>query len=420
MRRTSGLSVLSLFLLVSTLSTFAQNSPVVGTVIDVDEGRGRLQVELDTEQSSRVTVETDSVSTTYHGFGSVIAGKPEIFTGSKGLSNVRLGDRVSVSGGSRAAGVVKADRVTLIGRAVTVNPVGVGSTRDPATSASTPTDDRATGQIAPAAATVEGTIRQINLSDGRVVVQTTQRRMLTVRTTRNTPVVYRGESYRTSNLEVGDIIRIDADPRTTQTDEVVARRIEVTRSVQETGSSPGTSGLVTTLSGRVTRVEPSLDYIYVDANRSEVRVDMGQAEDARGDAVRAGDVRVGDRVEISGSYNRAGDRFQASTLRFGARDTESDDDDADDDGDDDSLEYGLVTITGTIVESLEDASTISVRDRDSNRVLRVLIANDFIVRTKGNTYTTAEQLRVNDTVILGAFRDDEGALIAQTVRLRNR
>ena len=62
----------------------------------IDEGKGRLEVETDSGRS-RVTVETDSVSTQYHGFGTMIAGKPEIFTGSKGFSNLRLGDRVEVT-----------------------------------------------------------------------------------------------------------------------------------------------------------------------------------------------------------------------------------------------------------------------------------------------------------------------------------
>ncbi|HEX2835821.1 MAG TPA: DUF5666 domain-containing protein [Thermoanaerobaculia bacterium] len=395
------------------MSTFAQYSPLVGTVIDVDEGRGRLQIESDDDAKSRITVETDSVSTTYYGFGTVIADKPEIFTGSSGLSNVRLGDRVSINGATRSEGVIKADRVTLLGRTVSAGSVGVGQTRDPATSVATPMDDRATAQTPTGGGAVEGTIRQLNLDDGRIVVQTTNRRMMTVRTYRNTPVVYRGETYRTSNLELGDVIRVDTDPRTTSGDEVVARRIEVTRSVQESGTAPPTGGLVTTLSGRVTRVEASLDAIYVDANRTSVRVDMGQAEDSRGDAIRASDVRVGDSVEVSGSFNRTGDLFLASTVRFAAA---SDDEPPADD----YVQYGLVTITGTVTETLEDASTVSIRDRDSNRVLRLWIANDFVVRTRGNTYTTAEQLRVNDTVVVEAFRDDNGNLIAQTVRLRNR
>jgi hypothetical protein len=413
MTRTLRFSVLYAVLALCALSTFAQNSPLIGTIIDIDEGRGRVQIEVDDRQNSRITVETDSVSTTYHGFGTMIAGKPEIFTGSKGLSNVRLGDRVSIAGSARAEGIVKADRLTLLGRSVVASSTGVGTTRDPGTSATTPTDDRAAGQVSPAATTIEGTIRQINLEDGRIVVQTTQRRMMTVRTYRNTPVVYRGESYRTSNLELGDVIRVEADARGMQSDEVSARRIEVTRSVQESGTNPGTGGLVTNLSGRVTRVEPGLDYIYVDANRTQVRVDMGQAEDARGDAIRASDVRVGDRVEISGNYNRVGDLFLASTLRFGAADPNEPPIEED-------VQYGLVTITGTIVETLEDGATLSIRDRDSKRMVRVWIAEDFVVRTMGTTYTTAERLRVNDTVVLQAFRDDRGTLIAQTLRLRNR
>jgi Domain of unknown function (DUF5666) len=417
MVRTLRISVLCAAVALMALSTFAQNSPLVGTVIDIDSGAGRLQIESDADKTSRVTIETDSIATTYHGFGTMIAGKPEVFTGSKGLSNVRLGDRVEVRGTTRAEGVVKAARVTLLGRAVAAGSVGVGQTRDPGTGGmSTPMDDRANPQLGSAETIVEGTIRQINANDGRLVIQTTQRRMMTVRTTRNTPVVYRGETYRVSNLEVGDVIRVEADPRTTQTDEVMARRIEVTRSVQETGTTPRPGGLVTTLEGRVTRIDASLDYVYLETARSEVRIDMGQAEDTRGDAVRARDLRVGDRVEISGSYNRNGDLFLASTVRFPA----GRDDDDYPPVDDEFVRYGVVTITGTVTETLEDATTISVRDRDSNRILRIWIVEDFAVRTRANTWTTAGQLRLSDTVVIQAFRDDRGNLIAQTVRLRSR
>jgi hypothetical protein len=82
--------------------------------------------------------------------------------------------------------------------------------------------------------------------------------------------------------------------------------------------------------------------------------------------------------------------------------------------------YAVVTITGTVTETLEDGSTLGFRDRDSNTVLRVWVTEDFIVRTKANTYTTAESLRVNDTAVIQAFRDGNGNLIAQEIRLRNR
>lgn len=401
----------ALFVLLA-LSTFAQDRPLVGTVIDVDEGRGRLQIELDDATRTRVTIESDSVATTWHGFGTVIAGKPEIFTGSAGVSNVRLGDRIEVRGPQRTENTYRANRVTLLGRDVAAPSVGVGQTRNP-TSVSTPTDDRAVGATA-AASRVEGTVRQINEREGRLVVQTTDRRMITVRTSRNTPVWYRNEQYTVANLEVGDRIRVDYDARDAAADEISARRIDVTASVQETGGST-TGGTVTILDGRVTRVETGLDYVYVDDGRGEVRVDMRNAEDARGEILRARDLRVGDRVEISGSYNRVGDMFMASTVRFDAEPGAPRDDRGDV-----IVRFGLVTLTGTVIETLEDASTLGFRDRETNEVLRLWVAPDFVVRTRGATYTTAESLRVNDTAVIQAYRDPSGNLIAQTIRLRNR
>ncbi len=412
--RVAALCVLAVLL---GTSTFAQDRPMIGTVIDIDEGRNRLQIELDDAAASRMTIETDAVSTTYHGFGTVIAGKPEIFTGASGLSNVRLGDRIEVRGPYRSEGVYRGDQITLLGRNITASPTGVGTTRDPATSATTPTDDRASGTYGTSGARIEGTIRQINENEGRLVIQTNDRRMITVRTARNTPVYYRGETFRVTNLELGDRVRVETDPRDSQSDEITARRIDVTVSVQESGTSAGSGATVTVLAGRVLRTEPGLDYIYVDSGRGEVRVDMRNAEDARGEIIRARDVRTGDRVEISGNYNRTGDMFQASTVRFTSGGT---DDGPVDDAYDDPVRYGLVTLTGTVTETLEDGATIGFRDRDSERVLRIWVSEDFVVRTKANTYTTAEALRVNDTAVIQAFRDAGGNLIAQTVRLRNR
>jgi hypothetical protein len=386
---------------------------MTGTVIDVDAGRGRLQIEYDDNQE-RMTIETDAISTVYYGFGGVIAGKPEIFTGSSGLSNVRLGDRIDVRGSERGQGVWKADRITLLGRNVAAGSVGVGTTREP-TSVATATDDRAGTTVAEGAgANIEGTIRTINEEDGRLVIQTTQRRMLTVRTYRNTPVVYRGETYRVSNLEVGDRLRIEPEPRSTQSDEIVARRITVVQSVQDTGTtSPG--GRVTTIEGRVSRVEPGLDRVYVENGREETRVDMAQAEDATGAAIRARDLRVDDRVEITGSFNRVGDMFNASTVRFTEADRTFPNDD---NGTFDRP--ALVTTGGAITETLEDAVTLGLRETDTNRVVRIWIAPDFVVKTKAGTYVLASTLREKDTVIVQAYRDGRGNLIAQTIRLRNR
>ncbi|HJQ39049.1 MAG TPA: DUF5666 domain-containing protein [Thermoanaerobaculia bacterium] len=416
MTRNLRLFAVFAILAVPALSTFAQTSPsygtnmLTGTIIDVDEGHDRLQMENDSDPGSRITVETDSVSTQYRGFGSAIGGKAEIFTGSKGFSNLRLGDRVSVRGTSRASGVVLAETVTLLGRQVAASPTGVGQTRSQ-TSVATPTEVRA-GAAANAVANIEGTIRQINANDYRIVIQTGQRRMMTIRTARNTPVIYRNQNYQVSNLEIGDTIRVEIDPRDAQLDEVAARRIEVTRSVQESDTNR-TGGVVTVIEGTVTRTETGLDYAYVDDGRGEVRVDMSGGEDPNGARVHARDLRSGDRVEITGSFNRVGDIFAASTVRItsGSRvDVRAP-----------ISSYSIVTITATVTETLEDSPTLGMRDRDTNRAFRLWCTEDLLVKTKSGTTTiNASALRVNDVVLLKAFRDADGNLIAQTMKLRNR
>lgn len=427
MRRTLRFSVIYAIVLLAAVSSFAQSrsstgtGALTGTVIDIENGRGRLQIESDDDRYARTTVETDSISTQYFGFGTMIAGKPEIFTGSSGFSNIRLGDRISIRGNVQADGVVHADSVTLLGRQVPAGSVGVGQTRSPS-SVSTPTDDRTTASTTAPAGTVEGTVRQINEDEGRLVIQTTQRRMITVNAYRNTPVFFRGEQYRISNLEIGDRVRIDPDPRTAQADEITARRIEVTQSVQEARGGEG--GTITAINGRVTRTETALDYVFVDSGRGEIRIDMAQAEDARGERIHARDLRAGDQVEISGSYNRAGDLFLASTVRLsrGGSGGSGRSVDVLPSGplDDEFVRYTVLSFTGTIRATLEDSPMIEVHDTEAKRNVRVWVTEDFAVRTKGATYTTAENLRVNDTVLIKAYMDTRGNLIAQTIRLRNR
>src|SRR5579872_6964242 len=109
-----------------------------GTVTDVDEAQSRLLIAPDNDRNGQVTVVTDSVSTQYNGFGDVINGKPEIYTGTRGFSNIRTGDRVEVRGVGRSSAVVGADYITLLGRAVPAPQVGVGDTRSPSQGISTP------------------------------------------------------------------------------------------------------------------------------------------------------------------------------------------------------------------------------------------------------------------------------------------
>lgn len=398
-------SVFALLFLFS-LSAFGQWT---GTVVDVDTSALRMEIEID-EGRTRLTVETDSVSTQYNGFGTMIAGKPEIFIGSKGFSNVNVGDRITLRGTTRGRGIVMASDVTLLGRSVPASPVGVGDTRSPS-SVTTQADRSTTAQRGTTSGTAEGTVRQINLTEGRIMIQTPQRRLITINANRNTPVYYRNEVFRLSNLEVGDRVRIEVDPRDAQADELTAVRIDVVESVQDsTTTVPPTGGTVTILEGTVSRIDTSLNYVWVRTRDDEVRTDMSRAEDATGKRIGARDLRVNDEVEVTGSFNRIGDIFLASTVR---QPTASRTDD------DEFIRYVVVTINGTVTETLDDATTLGVRDRDANRVVRLWATDDFIVRLKAAT-TTADKLRKDDNVRIKAFRDSAGNLVAQTITVRNR
>ncbi|MDP9361407.1 MAG: DUF5666 domain-containing protein [Acidobacteriota bacterium] len=391
---------------------------ITGTVSDTVAGRNRLILTPDDALSDQVTVDTDSVSTQYNGFGGTINGSPEIFVGSNGFNNVRAGDRVEVRGTASGGNIVRAERVTLLGRPIDAPQTGVGQTRSP-TSISTPTASGTTPSTAPdRIGRIEGVVQQINAEAGRLVIVTDQREVMTVKTPQGTPVRYHGDTYRISNLEVGDRIRVEPEGGATANGtEVRARSIEVTQSAQESGS---TSRGVGALSGRVTRVDRTNNVIQVETGRGTISVDLRSATDPAGRQVRARDVQAGDRVELSGSYS--GSTFVATTLRF-----------SDNNGTTITPgpsttptapsgsygELGVVTIYGTVSQTLADGPQLVLRDTQNNgRTIRVYALEELPVRTRTGTYSTATQLRVSDSVVVKAYRDGDGNYIAQTIRIR--
>jgi hypothetical protein len=392
---------------------------VVGTVSDTETGRNRLILTPDDALSDQVTVDTDSVSTQYNGFGGTINGSPEIFVGSSGFNNVRVGDRLEVRGTGTGGSIVRAERVTLLGRAVDAPQTGIGQTRSP-NSISTPTASGTTPSTsAQRIGRIEGVVQQINFDEGRIVIVTDRREVLTVRTPQGTPVLYRGDTYRVSNLEEGDRIRVEPEGGSSVNGtEIRARSIEVTQSSQEgNGGSPSRG--VGALTGRVTRVDRTTNVVQVDTGRGTIAVDLRSASDPTGKPVRGRDVQAGDHVSLSGSYS--GSTFVASTIRF-----------TDDSGStitqgpstvdappSDSYDLGVVTIYGTVTQTLADNPQLVLHDtQNGNRTIRVYALEDLPVRTKAGTYSTAAQLRTTDAVVIKAYRDGDGNLIAQTIRIR--
>lgn len=396
---------------------------IIGTVVDVNEANNRLTIQSDEDRYGQVRVDTDSVSTQYNGFGDVINGKPEIFMGSRGFSNVRAGDRLEIRGVGQAAGVVRADYVTLLGRTIPAPQTGVGVTRSPSTGISTPT----VGSTTTVYGRIEGVIRQVDSANNRLIVETDRREIFTVRASNSTPVVYHGEQYQVSNLEVGDRVRIESDGGTSGDREIRARSIEVTQNVQE-----GSGARVSTVSGRVARVDRAGDIATITTTRGDVRVNMSRAYDANGRRTRAADLQVGDRVDLTGSYGANSNVFQATTVRFVDEDVFGPGTGAGTSrggaetgpvtmgGGQGGFGQELVTVSlsGTVTETLQNAPTLSIRDRTSGRVIPVYVTEDFAVRTKAGAYTTADRLNVNDSVLVKAYRDADGNYIAQTIRIR--
>jgi hypothetical protein len=365
----------------------------------------------DGSPGDRITVEADTVSTQYNGFGGTINGAPEIFVGTPGFTNVREGDRIEVRGLGSASSIIRAERITLLGRRVAAPQTGVGQTRTPG-SISTPTAGGTTPSTAPdRIGRFEGIVRQVNATEGRIVVETDRREIFTVRAGTATPVVYQGNTYRISNLEVGDRVRVEPETGTIASGgEVRARSITVTASAQET-----TGPQVGTLTGRVTRVERSSDTIRIDTGRGQVRVDLSHATDASGTPLHARDVQAGDQLSMTGTYNN--DVYVATTVRImnaeagviEVRPPESGGT---------GFDLGLVTIYATVQTTLASSAQLVLQDTQSNNRVRVYAADDLVVRTKSGGYTTADRLHEGDAVVVKAYRDADGNYIAQTIRMR--
>ncbi len=412
MRQITGRTAIWLVLVLSAVSSFGQDrslwrtaadvrsgvrGSIVGTVVDVDESRRQVWLTADDDRNVRINVATDSVSTQYTGFGGLVNGQSQVLTGSNGFTSVRLGDRLEVRGVGRANSVVAAEQIALLGRSTPVT----------STNSSSPS-------VATSSSRIDGVIRQVNSADDRIVIETDRREMITIRTTSRTPVYYQNKTYEVTNLEQGDRVSVEREPGSANDREVRARSIQVIRSIQE--GSDNTAPSVGSVSGKVTRVDGSSDTARIDTGREETRIDMSRAYDSKGRRVRATDLRVGDRVTLSGNYS--GQVFMVTTVRYD-EDVFNAGTDRNDRNDNhaDEGEFVAVSMSATVVESLDDSPTLLVRDRKSGKTMNVFVTEDFVVKTKSG-YTTADRLKAGDSILIKAYRDHDDNLIAQTIRYR--
>lgn len=351
---------------------------IVGTVADISETRGELTIVPDAN-TRKITVTTDSLVTTYRGFGETNAG--EILEGTTGFSRIRKGDRLQIGGQGAEASTIAALDIALLGRSLSVDRIGT-----------------------PAMSAFEGTVRSVSRNN-RFVIETASREMHTIIGTAETPVTYRGGTYRILNLEVGDRVRVNVAGMTG--DGVTARSIDVLRSVSE--GTPAEGRTVTSLTGRVTRVEARQKSFRIATDRNrEIRIDATDAVGPNERAFRFAELRVGDTVEITGEYDEA-DLFRADTIRIGGETSDAPSDDFE-------VAYDIATFSGRVITEWTDG-VILVEDGRDGRRYDIRAFDGFVVQTRSG-YTTIERVKKGDRISVTAFVDRDGRLIAQTLRLR--
>jgi hypothetical protein len=365
---------------------------MTGTITRLDaNGFGLASDEESATTAARV--ETTS-STRYTGLG-VDAARTD--TGSTGFNQLRIGDRVTVSGVGGPAATIRASAVTLIGRAVETRAAGTA--------------------VLDTNRFLEGLVTDIRVTDQSFVLESDSGIRTTIVGTRETPVTYRGETARIANLERGDRVRVEIDARLSS-GEIRARQIEVL--VDSTPDDPVSSVRSDNyLTGRVTRIESGSKRFTLAADRAgQVRIDAGRAVDSSGQAFRVAGLQVGDRLRVWGSYTGA-QAFRAERIEFGTADDIYADDQFRDQGEEAFEGYSTVVFYGTVERNPPNEDKLTIRDRDSRRDIEIVADEEFVVlRETGSTFLRAAQLRSGDRVVVKAFRDRAGNYVAQTIRLQ--
>ncbi|HVR41903.1 MAG TPA: DUF5666 domain-containing protein [Thermoanaerobaculia bacterium] len=357
---------------------------IVGTVTAVDpEGFG-LAADGDAAVLLRVNADP---ATRYTGLG---VDATESLAGASGLAQLRAGDRVEVTGTGEAGPSIRASAVRLVGRAVA---------------------GQAPGE---AGAVVEGTIRTIRLLDQSFVLDGDEGEQWTIVGGGNTPVVFEGQTYSIRNLEVGDRVRVEIDARLSS-GELRAGRIEVL----EDATPDEVSGVRSQnlLTGRVSRLELRANRFFLRADRAgEIRVDAARAVDRAGQPFRLADLQIGDRLRVRGEYTGP-NTFRAERIELGSA-ADADEAGAFEDRGEEPFEgFSTVVFYGTVEENPPNEDHLTIRNRDNDRRLEIVVDEEFIVQRNGS-YVRAGQLRRGDAVVIKAFRDPGGNYVAQTIRFQ--
>lgn len=390
-------------LVLAPSSLFAQNRSSWRTAADIRTGsQGTISgtvVSLTTE-GFRITTDDDLTGTEVRvdttgstRYGGVLPGGESIVSGDAGLRELRIGDRVRVTGSATSASTVRATDVMLIGRSVSAAP----------RAGTQPGNE------------LDGIIRDIRIRDRSFVLEADDGTRTTIVGTDETPVRFEGQTYSLRNLEVGDRVRVVVDTRLSSGG-VRAREIQVL-----VDSTPDVAGGIRSqnyVTGRVERIDTRANRITVNADRvGQVRVELSKAVGAGGRQFRATDVQVGDRVRVWGAYTGT-NVFRAERVEFGSADDAYQDDEFRDQGQEPFEGFSTVVFYGVIERNETAEDRLRIRDRENDRDVEIVVDEEFVVLREAGSFVRAAELRQGDNVVVKAFRDARGNYIAQTIRLR--
>ncbi|MGH9457949.1 MAG: DUF5666 domain-containing protein [Thermoanaerobaculia bacterium] len=365
-----------------------ETGTILGTVVRID-GSG-FDVVPDEDSTGPALRVAATSSTRYVGLG---VDAETSLMGTAGLQQLRTGDRVRVRGTAQAPSVLRADEVQLLGRDIT--PPGTAVTVD-------------------AERLFEGEIVEIRLLDQSFILESDDGDRTTIVATRDTPVIFEGETYTLRNLEVGDRVQVEMDVRLAS-GEIRARRIEVLQDV--TPEEIGGIRSRNFVTGRVTEIDVDSNRFTLRADRiGELRIEARRAVDASGDPFRVATLQVGDRLRIRGEY-ASPTTFRAERIEYGSAEDVYEDDEFLDRGQEEFEGYSTVVFFGTVHENLENEDLLTIRDRDGDRRIDIVVDEEFVVQSDDG-FVRARQLRRGDDVVIKAFRGREGDYIAQTIRLQ--
>jgi hypothetical protein len=301
--------------------------------------------------------------------------------------------------------------------------------------------------------TIEGIVRSVDPDELRIVILTPSDEIVAVYGSEATPVRFEGSTYRISDLEVGDSIRmsltgagearrvatidvlasVSPSPRTAPRIEPREPRLERESAQEVLRADPGSSTTLTSVVGKVDQTRPSRNLIRIiaEGGLSWVRIDASNAQAPDGSPFDVSYLVFGETIEATGSIGSNGE-LVATTIR---RESEigtgypapvmiDDEPEAPEEEAAVSSMYtpraihwlDVVEFEGEIVTRLNGVQTLTIRNDITGNDDIVWCDSSLVAMMDDEEPLPASELEEGARVHVRALRVSEG-LVAQSIRV---